>query len=344
MNKRHPIIKINISILIIILLIILLPNNAKADGTDISISPAIMKIQAKPPADIWTPFFIENKSSQPVDLTIGYKLFDKKASQNGNVVFLKNGHSIPGPDKKIFQKMQIVDDNGISHNTIDLGPQQKERFRLRITLPDNEPSGDYYFSLILIEKNNNSNQTSTINNKNNQKSSSTLLEGIGTNIFLAIGDQETPLAAITTFSTPWFRQNGPVPFTLTVQNNGMHFITPHGSILIRNMFNQPIGKISIPPSIILAGTSRTLTSNQTIDSATPSTNEYAGNTPLQIIWPQHFLLGFYTAVVSFSFSDKGPVFTRSIHFIAIPLLPLLYCLITILVIFAIYYRVRRMIK
>src|SRR6266567_4703066 len=201
MQIAHPTVHILVGIFTISLLPFMFHKTALADGLGIKISPATFRIEAKPPADIWTPFTIENQSQQPVNLTIGYKLFNKQASQNGNVVFLQNGQPFHGQDKNIFQKMQIVDDNNISHDTIDLGPQQRERFRLRILLPDNEPAGDYYFSLILLKNNSNQDQNIINYNKEDQKSSSAFQVGISSNVFLAIGDKEMPQGAITTFST-----------------------------------------------------------------------------------------------------------------------------------------------
>jgi len=314
--------KISIGIIIAAGVVFLFPHCALADTTGIRVSPATFKIETKPPADVWTPFIVENTSDEPVTLQVGYKLFNKQASENGKVFFLQNGQSI-GPDKEIFEKMQIVDDENISHDTIDLGPQQKERYRLRITLPSNEPTGDYYFSLILLTKNNNINQIDIKANNNNQTTSSSLLAGIGMNIFLAVGDEETPQATLTTFSTPRFQEKGPVLFTLTVQNTGMHFITPHGTIVINNIFNQSVGRITLPPSIILAGTQRTF---------------------LNTIWSEKFLLGMYTGNLSLSLSDDGPTYTRTIHFFAVPLLPLVISLIVIIIITLISLRIKRMMK
>lgn len=320
------------------------PSSALADGISLKVSPSLFEIQAKPPADVWAPFTIENQSNQPVNLIIGYKAFDPQASQNGKVAFLKNGQQISGEDKKIFEKIQVVDDNNISHSTLSLGPKQTERFRLHITIPINEPSDDYYFSLIFLQSQNTTSQSTSKAIKSNQDSFSTIQGGIGSNILLAVGDKEIPEANIENFSTSWVRDSGPVPFNLTVFNEGLHFINPSGIILIKNMFGQTIGKITIPPSVILAGTGRTLTSN--------SFQDYANNTIMnqndtllpQLIWPKHFLLGMYTATLTFSLSNSGPTYTRSIHFFVFPFNYLIDILITAVVIFLIYIRVKRKLR
>ena len=319
------------------------PKETSADGTSFSISPSTIFVQAKSPADVWTPFTIQNKNNQPVTFTIGYKSFDPAASQNGQVVFLPNSSPVPGVDKNIFQKMQVIDDNNISHDTVALGPKQSERLRLHIRLPKNEPTSDYYFSLLFLENTTQSDQNGSNNNIETQKSSSTLNAGIGLNVLLAIGNKETPQGAIETFSTVPFRESGPVPFTLSIHNYGDHFISPNGSILIKNMFGQAIGKISIPQSVVLSSTTRTF-SNANLFLGLVNQNSLQNQTEptdLQIIWPEYFLLGLYSATLTLSLSDQGPIFIRTIHFFAFPFRFFLGLLLIVAIILFIILRVKR---
>ncbi|HWY78894.1 MAG TPA: hypothetical protein VNW29_00895 [Candidatus Sulfotelmatobacter sp.] len=323
------------------------PKEVLADGISLNISPSLLRIEAKPPADVWTPFIIENSSNQTVNLKIGYKAFDPQSSQNGNVVFLKNDYQVARLDKNIFEKMQIVDDNNISYDTISLGPRQKERFRLRILLPQNELASDYYFSLIFLQNPEKQDQTNAVINIEDQKSFSTLQAGIGINILLAVGDKTIPQGTIDTFTTSWFQESGPIPFTLTVHNSGIHFFTPQGKIFIKNMFGQTIGKIIIPPSVVLSGTNRTLTGigqELLIKNLIPSSTSFNQYDSPSLIWPEHFLFGFYTANLSLSLSDIGPTYTRNIHFLILPIKLLVELLVIIVIIGVIYLRVKKKIS
>lgn len=302
-----------------------------ADGTALSLSPSLIRIEAKPPADIWTPFIISNNSTQAITLQVGYKPFDPQASSNGKVVFFNDSQNIPGADQKIFEKMQIVDDQNISRDTIIIGPKQKLHYRLRISLPPNEPTSDYYFSLILLQKSAQVDQNSSKDNNDNQKSSSNLLAGIGLNVLLAVGDKETPQGSIETFSTPLLTKGNSVPFSLSIHNAGLHFINPSGSIAIKNMFGQTIDKITIPASIILSGTSRAYT-----NTSFQSSPEIGG-----IVWQNNFLFGFYTATLTIAMSDAGPVYMRTIQFIGFPVLLFCELLITLCILVYIYMRVKR---
>lgn len=324
-----------------------LPKSAFADGNYIKISPSTFRIEAKPPADIWAPFTIENQGDQPVNLMIGYKSFDPQASENGNVVYLKNGEPITGLDKKIFDKIQVVNEENISESQIALGPKQSEKLRLHIILPDGELTSDYYFSLLFLENPSEMNQNNLNQVNKTQDSISSIQTGLALNILLAIGNNEIPQADIDKFSSPWFVEGGPVFFNLTVFNNGSHFIMPKGTIFIKNMFGQTVGKISIPENVILAGTSRTLTSNEYQSAANRALNLSVSNDQQNIpllVWPENFLLGMYKATLSLSLSDNGPVYSRSIYFFAFPLNYLFTIIILVGIILYIYFRVKKKIS
>lgn len=322
MKITNPKLKIIVFFLTSMSLFFVFSKNVFANGTSLTVSPSVIEIQAKPPADAWAPFTIENQSDQSVNLTIGYKTFDPQASQNGNVTFLKNGQQIPGGNKKIFENMQVVDSNNISHSTLILGPKQKERLRLHIILANDEPNSDYYFSLIFLETSNKINQNDSKNIKRSQESISSLLTGIGIDILLAVGDKEQAQGNINDFSTNWFDEAGPIPFNLTVFNQSAHFISPKGIILIKNMFGQAIGKIAIPSTVILSGTGRSFINPQ-------------------LIWRKHFLLGMYTATLYFTLSDNGPIYTRSIHFFVFPLDYLVETIVILVILSLIYSRLKK---
>src|SRR5579862_2913268 len=103
MLMKHQYIFCSCLVILFISLNLSLPKKTFADSTSLTVSPSVIRIQAKPPADIWTPFTIENNTNQPISLKIGYKAFDPQTSNNGNVVFLNDGQDISGADKKIFE-------------------------------------------------------------------------------------------------------------------------------------------------------------------------------------------------------------------------------------------------
>src|SRR6185437_7055082 len=200
--------------------------------------------------------------------------------------------------------------------------------------PQNEMASDYYFSLIFLQSISQIDQNNTNSVKSNQKSISAIQAGIGLDVLLSIGDKVTPQGSIEEFSTPWIINHGPVSFNLTVHNSGIHMLNPQGVILIKNAFGQTIGKVSLPSSTILAGSSRTIAS--TIPSNNASTSISRG-----LFWNDTFLLGMYTATLTLALSNNGPIYTRTIHFIAVPFSFLIETVMILLVVIYIYLRVKR---
>lgn len=337
MKLKNLKLKISCAFICLLLISLFIPSSALADSISLKISPSVIRIEAKPPADVWTPFTIENFSNQPISFKIGYKAFNPQLSSNGNVVFIPDGQQIPGADRNIFDKMQVIDDENVSHDTLELGPQQQERLRLRILLPQNEPSSDYYFSLIFLENMNETNQNTLNDNIEDQKSFSTIQTGIGLNVILAVGDNETPNGSIQTYSAPVFSNDGPIPFTLKIANLGQHFIVPAGYIYIKNMFGQTVGKVQVPSSIVLAGTTRTFDNSDNI--ATPDNNPQENEQVL--MWPEKFLLGIYTANLTLTMSENGPLYVRSIRFFCFPVEQFLEILLIFIIVCYIFLRVKR---
>jgi hypothetical protein len=136
------------------------------------------------------------------------------------------------------------------------------------------------------------------------------------------------------------RQTGPVPFLLSVNNVGTHYIAPSGTITIKNLFGQTVGKVAIPKSVILAGTSRTFTSTDNPGSASDA-QLLSEST---IVWPEHFLLGVYTATINLSLSDEGPIVARTVRFVAFPISFLVGLLLFVILLIYIYWRVKKKIN
>ena len=313
---------------------------SKAHAAEVSLgtSPSILQIEATPPSDVRAPFSIENTSDEAVDLKIGYKLFKSSDKGDGQIEYVNNNH-------KIFDQVEVVDEDNFSIDSLSLGPRQKKNLILRVIIPKNEPFSDYYFSLIfLTEPKTTDSNPSTASPENNDELKLSLDDtskdtatksadkknaafsaraGIAINVLLSIWPQKTPPnASIEEFSTTLFRESGPVPFTLKIRNNGSKYVSPSGVIVIKNMFGQRIGRVDLKESNVLAGSSRS-----------PA-----------LVWKDTLLLGFYTATINLVISDTGPTYTRSIHFVALPIKLFAGVTIAMIIITLTYLRVRKKMK
>ncbi len=307
-------------------------NTASAAGVSLGIFPPILEIQATSPTDIKSKILIENLSNDPVSLSIGIKPFQSADTQDGQVYYPSDYSSLL-VDPLIFSKMQLLDgDNSI--NEITLSPQQKKELVLEIALPQGEPAGDYYFSIIFQSAEN------PLQNSTN----TTAIAGIATNVLLSIGPKGPTDGNIEDFSAPSFITNGPVPFNVKIRNTSDHFITTKGSIIIKNMFGQSVGKVDLLPVNILSDSVRSIPDSLQGPQANPSSSlklYFQNLKSPAAVWPETFLFGPYTATLTIALSDQGPLFRKTIDFYAFPLYSILAIIIVIAIIVIIALRVKK---
>lgn len=343
---KSTITKIKISLVIFCFTLYALPFPlARAQGVSLGISPTIIQIDATPPASINTPITIENNGETPLELQIMLRSFTASPKENGHLLYYAQND--PRATPAIFQKIQISE-NEHPRDSIRLAPHQKKTLVMHIGIPKNESRDDYYFSVVFVTKNTNSPNEESETSEQEETNSQTPA-GIATNVLLSIGPKGPTRGEIREFSTPFFREAGPVPFTLRIKNTSDHLITPRGEILIKNMFNQTIGRVNLLPVNILANTTRSLPDTLQSPEATLSAalTNYLLTTPSEhpvAVWPETFLLGPYTAQLTIALSEQGPVFRRQIYFFALPLSVLIGILASLIIIAYLIIRIRRRLK
>lgn len=283
----------------------------KTDASDLSLGiyPPIIQIRLEPPARISTPIAIENRGDETVSLQILFKPFTSNEArhrtvpgegESGEVSYLweKEVYSESPKNPLIFQNIKISEprtnlvrgENGKAVDETTLAPKQKKSLSLNIDTPKGEKESDYYFSILFISK----------NVLKADLSYSQIVGGIATNVLLSIG-KERPIGKILEFSSPFFLNEGSVPFRLRLENQGKHFITAQGVILVKNMFGQTVGQVELVPVNILALTSRFQ----------------------ETIWQKGVVFGAYTATLRINLSENGPTLVKTINFLVFPLKPII---------------------
>lgn len=285
-------------------------NEAHAEGVSLKVAPPNIVIQTAAPAIIEKPIKIINKNDQSITLDIIYEPFTQRSGENGKVSFELNKDDFFRADPDIFQKITVLD-NARAVKTITLSPKQEKTLTLRVNLAQNQPSSDYYFSILFVSK---ANQQESIRVY-------TSLEGaIGINVLLSIfTGSKQPEGFIDAYNIPFLLQNGPVPFEITFRNTGSYLLAPQGTVLIKNMFGQTVGKVTIPKTYVLAETTRVLSAR----------------------WDEQFLFGPYTAELFLAISDSDTSFRRSTMFVGIPTGSLVGIIGVIIAIFVLRSRLRR---
>ncbi|HSA84394.1 MAG TPA: hypothetical protein VLF20_05945 [Patescibacteria group bacterium] len=291
----------------------LIPHTAYAEGVNLQIQPATLQIRAITPADVKAPFTIENAGANPVTLRIVLSRFRDNGDGLGKPVYT-NAFTQADTDE-FLNNIQILDEE-TAVDTLVLGPQQSKQLTLAIPLLKESKKQDHYFSVVFLSEN----EDQPASPEGNNTAMSTIKTAIALPVLLSINQDNQKTGFLKTFSAPVFLQEGPVPFTVEAQNVGDHFITARGVILIRNMFGQTVGRIEIPKTNILAGSSR----------ISP-----------KVIWDEPFLFGIYHATLSLSFFPEQSLYTYSISFVAFPLVALVGFVVVLLLLLFLILRVRK---
>ena len=292
--------------------------SARAQDFSLGIYPPIIQIDALSPSEITTPITIENLSTESVILSIQLRQFVPKETENGEIEYIREADE---PHKRLFDKVKIKEGSS-SRTQVSLSPRQKKELTLAISLPKNETASDYYFSIIFVSK----------ANINPNESESYAAGGIAANVLLSVGEKDLPRGKIIDFSSPFFVTKGPVSFKVRVENQSPFFITTEGNILIKNVFGQTIGNLELLPLNILGKSARFLGNKDGLDRNLEAPSAF---------WSEKFLLGIYTADLTVTLSEQGPILHDRHTFIAIPLEIILGFLITVFVVLFIYRRVKK---
>ncbi len=301
-----------------------IPNTTYAENINLNIEPATLQIQAKTPADIHAPFTLTNEGSNSLEVKILFKRFRDSGDDTGKIIYSEPRLTNEKDRDAFFKTIRILDgENEIQ--TLSLGPKQKKQLDLQILLEKNSKATDHYFSIIfqtIPKADKDLNLVDPVND-----TFSRVQSGLALPVLLSINPKSEPIGFLDSFTAPVAIQSGPVPFTIRVANTGDHFVTAKGIILITNMFGQTVGRIDLPASNILASSSRTLNSD-------------AFEKDAKAIWQEKFLLGFYTAKLSLAISPEQTLYTRSIHFIALPFIGIGIAIAGLLIIFLILRRIK----
>lgn len=349
----------------IVYCLLIIPHaDVQAASFDLAINPSIFQVELNPPAIVEAKesLTIENLSDTPLVLSIQYKPF-RPADESGLIEYLRKEESFSGADPLIFQRIHLLEDNNPVQE-ITLAPKQIKKLDLKMTIPKDEPPSDYYFAILFVSKEDEQ------SSDNLQSSYSSYVGGIGVSVLLSIGPKKETTGKIEEFSTPFFQEKSPVPFTVRIRNTSQHFIYPKGQITIKNMFGQTVGVIDLLPVNILSNSIRSLPSKENFifaaqKNSLPTTDEESRsfskeevelikqyeklinksnqlgvlNNP-KAFWDGGFLLGPYSATLTLALSDEGPLLTRTIHFFALPV----YLIITLFIIIAIILFIRQRLK
>lgn len=313
--------------LIFTIIYLFLSSSVNAQGYSLSVYPPITQITANPPAEIKSPILIANDRDESVILKIKIVPFKDSGTEEGLPIFEEDKFN----DYPILKRVKIFEED-LEKEEIELGPKQEKALELRINIEEKDSFGDYYFSIIFLTQSEETEDTVSVNSA-----------GIASNVLLTVGTQEKADAFLREFSTSFFKEQGPVPFKVRIENLGKQFITPTGTIMIKNMYGQTIGKVELLPVNILSNTVRAIPDKEII-SKEKRENYQDNKNNVYAIWNEKILFGLYTAELNLDLSEDGPNFKKRIYFFAFPIQALIGLFLAIIIAVIIFQRVRKRLK
>lgn len=311
----------------------LFPPVAEAEGTSLKIQPSVLQIRATTPADIHAPFTLTNEGFEAVKLQILLKRFRNAGDETGRIVYSNQTDFLKNDADTFLNAVKIVDGDFVVQE-LTLGPKQQKKLDLRINLPQEAKSQDHYFSIIFLSSPNVSDELAEESEKNN--SLSMIQAGVSLPVLVSVNQKKEPVGVLDEFSGPLLLQSGPVPFTVKVENTGEHFIEARGAIFIKNMFGQTVGKVELPKTNILSGSTRGLTFNTLKKEVFTSRDSKS-----EVVWSETFLLGLYTATIHLAISPDESLYTQTIYFFAFPAVGFVFLIVGLAVGFFVLRRIKK---
>lgn len=277
-------------------------HGVSAQAINLSISPPLVELLIKPGKSVLVAYTVIN-NGDPVVISSHVSTFAPK-DKLGNIQLEQE---LLGP-----VRFNLENSNTALEKSVYLPTSDKQQFLLKIRVPDNAPTGDYYYTFYVK-----TDSGALFTGQNVSKSTAT----IGSNILISVsnsGKLESKAhishfdlvgnKGITIFGKKYHfvESFSKIPFKLVIENKGNNLIKPNGEIVVSG----PLGILSkhkVTPLNILAKSSRQI-------PATPSA-ELNKEASLTI---NGFFLGTHRLGATIDFGPGSSQIYASTSFIGIP--------------------------
>jgi hypothetical protein len=191
-----------------------------------------------------------------------------------------------------------------------LAPNQSSQINIVIDVPSDALPGGHY-AMILHEP--------SLSRNGKTESAAAVAQRVGTLLYVIVDGPINEEAYLRNISIPEFSEYGPVPISLTVDNQSDIHIRPQIGIEIRNVFGQKVETLNLESKNIFPISSREFTTT----------------------WDRIWGIGPYQASIIMSYGSGGQVAQVKQWFWLIPIKLLLAALIIVLSSVAIFVSIRR---
>jgi hypothetical protein len=295
-------------------------------GIDLTVSPPVIELNAKPGDIIKERFRLRNNQSTPINLGIDVKKLSSDST---------SGEPVPAEPTK--------DDDFISWLTVNPSsvtvlPKEWTDVNFELTIPENAAYGYYYVLRVHPTQ------------KENVKGSGATVQGQVLVVVLlnVVKEGAKAKAGLVSFTPSIFvSEYVPVTFTAKVSNTGNVHVKPAGNIFIRSFHQKDIAILDINGGhqAVLPGGTRTFTSTwddgfivrePVVENGLPKLDKNGKQvTKITINWDRltHFRIGPYTATLLMVYDDgkRDATIEGTATFWLIPYTAIIIILISLIV-------------
>lgn len=265
-------------------------------GIDLTVSPPVIELNAKPGDTVKERFRVRNNQSSSIDLGIDVKKLSSDST---------TGEPIPAEPTKDDEFVTWLT---VNPTTVTVQPKEWQDVNFELKIPENAAYG-YYYALRIHPT-----------QKENVKGSGATVQGQVLVVVLlnVVKDGAKAKAGLVSFTPSIFvSEYVPVTFTAKVSNSGNVHVKPAGNIFIRSFHQKDIAILDINAGrqTVLPGGTRTFTTTwddgfivrePVMENGTPKLDKNGKTiTKLTINWNKltHFRIGPYTATLLMVYDD-----------------------------------------
>lgn len=198
-------------------------------------------------------------------------------------------------------------------NEFTLKPKESKLVTFTVNIPKNAEPGGKYGSIL-----------ATMSGLAGEEGAGLgIAQKVGALLLLSVSGRIEEKIEVKEFSTPNFREYGPINFTIRFENTGTVHVRPRGSVTINNIFGHKVADVEFPQQNVIPGAIR---KNETT-------------------WNQNWLWGVrYTATLVGSYGSQNSTISSVISFWVFPWKIWLVILLVLVIVIYFIVRTRRKIK
>lgn len=256
-----------------------------SDQGDIVVGPGKTELSLSPGETSNQEIIVSNRSGSPKIINISVEDFQGTKDPNETIQFLGDNR---GPySLKDYVKPEV------SQVTLNFG--ERLRLPVSISIPNTAAPGGLYGAVMVSASNVDQGNGETPNDSAAGKVK--IITQVASLFFITVKGDVIQNGELKDFKPEKnFYEQGPITFKIISENNGSIYLSPFGSIEIKNIIGQKIGEKEIEPWFVLPGSVR----------------------ERDVLWNSNFLFGRYTATVFINRGYQNIVDQKFFSFWVIP--------------------------